>query len=389
MKKCFFVFLLVTSVSFLAQESFANDQTTSDMQLLTKAQASALGNMQPPDPKNDPDVSFKNNYHSTGPVHTYFSYFVLQDLYSDKLNQLTIVTRDRLTGVNVLAGIGAALGGPIGPQAFATRDSLVGYKIIDISNRKALENPALNDVPMLFDQKISEYVKNTPSLQNRKYYESLTVRPNQWSLVFQDLAEHPDTKFYVLKFQASFFKPIEGDRNSLFHKTEERGAYCKFSSEPKTLEQWKVDDYAALDALRPAILEQCSQSFVELLPKILEEGEAQKTISPEKLVQNAKLMCKSQQIQCVKIAKIENVDAGAAINECKSEFTECRSDEVITLINASPVGQCKIAMKSCKAKIIEDIQPATPGTKFDRSLFNGCVDEFKSCLDEAKKNKNS
>jgi hypothetical protein len=386
MKKYSRAISMAISFAFAWEAGFAIAQTDAQTASPTVSDSTVSGKNLPHDPKVNPDYPFKSRYRSTGPVRIYFSYQAPDVKFDQKLNQLTVVTKERLTGANVVAGLVAATGS-FSSNMFSTRDSLVGYQITDIVHREKLENPALNDIPALLDKKISEHIKNTPSLQNRKFFEKLTVLPAQWALVFDDSAAHGTDLRYVLKFRASVVKAIEGDEASLLHAPETRAGKCEFVSEPETLDQWRADDYASVAALRPKIVDSCMRQIAEALPRILQEGEKPMVVPVESLIKKASVMCKTEYRQCVGVAKQQGPDIEDAIQDCQEDYKQCQVDEIVPLKQATPIGQCKKAMNACKIQTTERLQSASPDARPTRSDFAGCVDEYKVCVAAAKEGK--
>ncbi len=391
MKKSISCLILCTSIACLMQVAHAD---VAPVATKTAATAPAIVNKNlPPDPNINPDIAFKSTYRSKAPVRVYFSYHYLGGRFSQKLNQLSVVNREQLTGQNVLAGFRVAADAVSGrvqiggnPYNFQTRDTIVGDQILDIVSRAKLENPAINDIPRQLDQAVIAYIDKTPSVKNQQYFEKLTIRPVQWSLVFDDSVGNSESVRYALKFKATVSKNIEGEKDSLFHKAVEKGALCSFSSDLKSLAQWQANDYAEVAALREKIVGQCIQSITASLPVILEEGIPLKVVTIEKRIQGNQNICKDELRQCVGIAKDDVLDRAESVKQCKVEYKECRVENVQPLRDATPVGQCKVSMNICKRKAIEKANLVAPGAKPDRAELTVCAGELKACVKSAQAN---
>ncbi|TDR31081.1 hypothetical protein [Hydromonas duriensis] len=386
----------------VAHVGYAQDMEVQNQALTEQVQL-------PHDPRVNPKVSFFNKYRSKGPIRIYFSYETEKGKYNSKLNQLTVVTQERLTVVNGLAAFGVAAGAMTGqfsvgnnPYGFQTRDAIVGYKIEDIADRSKLENPALNDIPQRLDQDIIQYVNQNPSIKARQYYESLFVRPWQWSLVFDDVAAGTSKNNYILKFKASLSKTVEGDARGFFHRAQQKDAVCMFESDSKSLEQWRKDDYAEVAALRPKIIDKCISSFNDSFSELLQEDEDLKKTTPEKRIRSATLLCKNMYRQCISIAKDEDDETkletllriGQTHNDtekmafamCKSDYKQCNVDLVKPLIAATPIGQCRIKLDACKIHSKEKIREI--GKEAVKAEYKVCVAEYEKCTDSVGKDKN-
>lgn len=390
-------YLCVVTYS-LTHVSYAQDFNPKEQSALVVEEQTKL----PRDPRFNPKVSFFNKYRSKGPIRIYFSYETERGRYNSKLNQLTVVTQERLTAVNGLAGLSVAADAMAGrfsignnPYGFQTRDSIVGYRIKDVSDRAKLENPALNDIPQRLDQDIIKYVDQNSSIKARQYYESLIIRPWQWSLVFDDATGDASKSNYILKFKASVSKTVEGDANSLFHRAQQKGAVCTFESDSKSIEQWQKDDYAEIAALRPKIINNCINNLNDSFSELLQEDDDLKKTTPEQKIRSANLLCKGMYRQCIIIAKDEddetkietllrigqtyNDTEKVAFSKCKSDYNQCRTDLVQPLIASTPVGQCRMKLDACKFQSKAKIGQI--GKEAVRAEFKVCAAEYEKCID--------
>ena len=349
----------------------------------------------PNDPKVNPYVAFKNTYRAKGPIKIYSSYYdsVARTTYNTKLNQLTIITPNLVVGSNLLQGalfVTAALagGGVASNNMFQTKNKFVGFRIKGNTNREKFENPALNDIPRLLDDKITALINTNEAWKQRRYFEKIEVLPKTWSLVYDKLPENSDSRqqqdtAYKVHFSSDIRKKFEGEgaKSGLFHVGKGTSFTCEYESEAKLLPIWEANNYSLIINERAKAVQSCAQKIDEQLPSLLELDKAQLEIDSNLAIRGAVIQCKEEIRQCRQIAK-DALYPDEEEKQCLTEYKSCQNELVRPLKQATPIGQCRNTYDDC-------IQPFAAVARASRSDddkkgIKACRAVYDSCVDEAK-----
>lgn len=328
---------------------------------------------------------FESTYRSKGPVHIYFSYNGTDGTsYNQKLNQLTLVTEGRVVGTNVagaalLVGLSILGGGVfVDTTVFAGKESFVGSRIEGVTNRAKLENPALNIIPRMLDERVTQYIQADESLKDQKNYSFIQVSPGNWTLFYDNSNEgvaEPDRSYY-LRFDASITRVL-GRRNFFNTRAKAAGVYCSFKSPTRKISEWKTDDYALVELTRNEVVKNCLDKVEASIPSLL--GVTDKAAPLSDQMYGAALHCKTNYSSCVSQARnSDSKDAGLA--QCKSARNTCFDQEYKPLKALTPVGQCKPKLKECREAVLKNEE----GRVIDKEAYKTCTKEYEVCVDRAE-----
>lgn len=349
----------------------------------------------PNDPKVNPYVAFKNTYRAKGPVKIYFSYYdyLSRITYNSKLNQLTIVTPNLVAGNNFLEGalfVTAALaggGGVASNDLFLTKNKFVGFRIKGNEHREKFENPALNDIPRLLDEKIMAILNTNDAWKQRQYFEKIEILPGSWSLVYDKLPDNSDARqqetAYKVHFSSVIRKKLEGEgaKEGFFHAGKDTRIICEYESDAKPLPVWAANNYSLIINERVKAIQACAPKIDEKLPQFLELDKAQWGIDSKSAIRGAVIQCKEEIRQCRQIAK-DSLYRDDEEKQCLADYKVCQNEVVRPLKQATPIGQCRNAYDDC-------VQPFSTIARASRSdddknAIKACRVVYDACVDEAK-----
>lgn len=189
----------------------------------------------------------------------------------DEMDGLRVVRQadtGNAIGTQVALNVGLALltgGRGFTAQGFS-KDDLVGIEPEGATNLRRLINPGLYALPDEMERAITRWKAGNPKTQAVDFHKPLVVNSASWTLVYNSLDMADAT--YVLKLNAEIFKEREKYRWPM--PSRRPGTPCTYSSEPRSLEAWKANDYQAVVDLAPAAVSYCVNYFLAQMPELLE-----------------------------------------------------------------------------------------------------------------------
>ena len=313
-------------------------------------------------------------YQSKGPIRFDVGGFTLKG----QRRTLALVPRAMVAGANagaIVGGIASVLLHAPTTINGASKEYFYGIEISDAKNTSILVNPLIDDIPAAVDQAITASLAADPTMGAMQYKEALYFYAGPWILVYDELMSDNDN-YYVL-FKASVGKTEEGQKQTMAHNALAHGGSCNYKSEPKPLSAWRANDYAAVALERKKATDSCVQSVLAQLPQIL-------GMDADSKIRSAKQSCKTGYAECM-AASDKTADPGEHKKTCKVEQKQCVSDDVKSLVDMTPLGQCKVVLLECRAGVTDNFHATTPDGKPDKAAFQGCTADYKKCAEANKK----
>lgn len=161
----------------------------------------------------------------------------------------------------------------LGSNTSIYKDELVGNVIEDIQDRSKLKNPSEDIEKNLNDYLAGNAYKNIQKTEKNNI-RKITLEPARpyWSLLYNSSDKNIDNG-YSLNFGAKtkVFAPIGAvDFSVNLFVTNKQ---CSYTSEPKSLETWKANDYALVKVYRDKAIEFCTKKYIEEIDKALLKSE--------------------------------------------------------------------------------------------------------------------
>ncbi|MHA3054676.1 hypothetical protein E0H77_12545 [Acinetobacter sp. ANC 4633] len=157
----------------------------------------------------------------------------------------------------------------LGSNTSIYKDELVGNVIEDIQDRSKLKNPSEDIEKNLNDYLALNAYKNIQKTEKNNI-RKITLEPARpyWSLLYNSSDKNVDNG-YSLNFGAKthVFLPIGAVDFSVNLRVTNKE--CSYTSEPKSLETWKANDYALVKDYRDKAIEICTKKYIEEIDKAL------------------------------------------------------------------------------------------------------------------------
>lgn len=318
------------------------------------------------------------DYPVKGPVPIHMTY---EDentgiVYSPKLNWLTIIDGVQESATNEMgSGVVVQRQSTHGVRFFTAtnRKVYIGAEILDVKDKKRIENPALNQIPSMIDELATDFLS---SKANGEPDAQIKLISGGWYLMYNNKAEEATNAFtdvddpnrlYSIRFNTVIARQSAVGRNVFNKRGRVVGVTCRYTSEARKLSEWKKNDYEAVVRVKQALLDTCRDRVAGNLPKLL----GTQAVPLNQQIKGAVLNCKAQYLGCTAVAKRGN-SSGITEQSCLADYKQCRVREEGSLKAMTPAGYCKPKLRECKEKL-----PA----EADRSSYEQCVKDYDSCVE--------
>lgn len=155
--------------------------------------------------------------------------------------------------------------GGVGVSTFGKED-LKGEAPKDLKDKNRSGNPARTLLLADLQRESLEWLAANPKTNELKFTQPLVITGASWRLIYNSLSA--DDQIYRLRLDVGVYKTR--DKSSFFQEKIKAGKDCLYVSEPRTLNEWKANDYQAVTDSVPVAVAKCSKEFVAQLPVLLE-----------------------------------------------------------------------------------------------------------------------